>query len=53
MEHPEARHRRHRNRLEGADMKRSEDGTFTGTHGFVQDDGSDKDGGSLTLSMPE
>lgn len=30
-----------------------EDGTFSGTHGFVQDDGSVKDGGSLTLSMPE
>ena len=30
-----------------------EDGTFNGTHGFVQDDGSVRDGGSLTLSMPE
>lgn len=27
-----------------------EDGTFRGTHGFVQADGSVKDGGTLTLS---
>lgn len=30
-----------------------EDGTFYGTHGFVQEDGSLKDGGSLTLALPE
>jgi|GEM_PF-2206577 len=27
-----------------------EDGTFNGTHGFVQEDGSIKDGGTLTLA---
>ena len=30
-----------------------ENGTFTGTHGFIQDDGTIRDGGTLTLSMPE
>lgn len=30
-----------------------ENGTFSGTHAFVQEDGSTRDGGTLTLSMPE
>ena len=30
-----------------------EDGTFSGTHSCVQDDGSLRDGGTLTLSMPD
>ncbi len=30
-----------------------EDGTFTGTHGFVQEDGTLKDGGSLTLAKSD
>lgn len=30
-----------------------ENGTFQGTHSFVMDDGSLRQGGSLTLSMPE
>ena len=30
-----------------------EEGTFQGTHSFVQDDGSLREGGTLTLSMPE
>ena len=29
------------------------DGTFTGTHGFVQKDGTLKDGGSLTLARTD
>ncbi len=29
-----------------------EDGTFSGTHSFVQEDGSLQEGGTLTLSMP-
>ena len=29
-----------------------ENGTFNGTHTFVREDGSQRDGGTLTLSMP-
>ena len=32
--------------------KEFEDGTFNGTHTFVREDGSLRDGGTLTLSMP-
>lgn len=30
-----------------------EDGTFTGTHGFVTEDGSLKEGGTLTLAIAD